>query len=799
MKQRIDNDWKFYAGDAEPKTDTAGWGGAKAKAFNFGVTAKNYQDEMWKNVSVPHDYVHEGDYTQKWKSDTGMNGIPEMESIDSRHFAGGSLEGSIGWYRKHFFLEKDMGDLEKRRIYLHFDGVYRNCTVYLNEYYVGSHKNGYTSFYFDITDFLLKDEENLLAVRVDATGREGWWYEGGGIYRHVWLESVPLVHICPDEVHVWTEFGEEVAVYAEYHLCSRALTKKEVQLTAQLCDADGYIINTDEETIEILPWDDSMVRKKFVIQYPNLWDIENPYLYKIKTIIDTDVTETFFGVRKIHFDEEKGFFLNGRQTKIKGVCMHQDHSGVGIGVPDGLLEYRISCVKEMGANAIRTAHSQQSRELLTVCDRLGMMVFTETRRMSSAADDVEELKRLVIRDRNHPSVILWGIGNEEVFCQHLHETKRMTQTLKMTIRKLDTTRPVTSAVVCWDGEKRYKTAERYVEITQELDVMGFNYTDTAWDDYHRRCPKQPILITEASTNSSTRDCYETNEALGQYYIMDAENETKCKSGIKAVKKDVAETQWKKCAEREYLSGIFLWTGFDYKGEPTPTAYPAVNSQFGILDSCGFRKDNFYYYQSWWTAEDVLYIFPHWTHPGDENQKKNVYCYSNMDEVELSVNGKSYGKQKVEKNWYNCFENVIYEPGRLQAAGYRNGIKICEKVIDTVSDAVSIKAEAFSPKLTQYADTLILNVELMDKNGRVAVLADDVIRIQVSGGGTFLGTGNGNPASHEPDIYPARRAFHGRMQVLIKIERPDEPIIVKLRTDKTGELVWEKQIALFTGN
>lgn len=482
---------------------------------------------------------------------------------------------------------------------------------------------------------------------MDATGREGWWYEGGGIYRHVWLEYRDCIHIAPDGVYVAAkpllaiggmasapaaagadvrlqeagtaaqsqeagtavQPGEAVAasVRIRTEVRSRKLEAEIVQVISTVEDVDGNAVAKTESSLTANPWEDTICEQEISMEQAMLWSLESPYLYKLRIKIlvnrtETDSCVTSFGVRSIRFDADQGFFLNEKHVKIKGLCCHHDHAGVGIAVPDSVQEYRIAKMKEMGANAYRTAHYPPTRELLDICDRMGVLVFDETRRMSAAPQDLECIQAMVRRDRNHPCVFLWGIGNEEIFAQHRPEMARATVTMRMAVRKLDDTRPITSAVVCWDGKQRFDNAAMYVPVTKELDVMGFNYCQTAWDDYHERMPKQPIIITEASANSGTRGCYETDEARGMYYVMDPDNETKCKNGKKAVKRNNGENQWKACDERPYLAGIFLWTGIDYRGEPTPSAWPAVNSQFGILDSCGFRKDNFYYYRSWWTDE-----------------------------------------------------------------------------------------------------------------------------------------------------------------------------------------------------
>ncbi len=770
-------DWKFREEDLEPRKPTDGWGGAKARAYLKGAAAIDFDDSAWRTVDVPHDFVSEKEYCFKSADSGEMRDIPEMESIGSRLFAGGCLEGGAAWYRKKFTID---ADLENKRVYIYFGGVYRACTVYINQYYVGTHASGYTEFYYDITDFINIGEENTIAVRVDASEREGWWYEGGGIYRSVRLVIVDNVHIEPWGAAVISApdlNAKTAAIEIKAALLNRGFSGKTVYAKTEITDADGNVIAGRGKNVAIGEWDSAKYSDKISLSDITLWDIDNPYLYTAvirlydnDTLIDENAVR--FGIRDMRFDCDNGFFLNGRRVKIKGLCCHHDHAGVGTAIPESVNEYRVAQMKSMGANAIRSSHYPASAELLDICDRMGMLVFDETRRMSSAPEDLECLRTLIKRDRNHPSIFLWGIGNEEIFSQHRPETARATLTMKAEVKKLDPTRPITSAVVCWDGTARYDNARNYIHVTKNLDVMGFNYCPTAWDDYHERVPKQPVIITEADSNSSTRGCYSTDESEGRYFILDGDNADKCESGGKAVKKDMGEGMWKMCAERDYLAGIFLWTGMDYRGEPTPLGYPAVYSRFGIFDYCGFEKDNYYYYKSWWQNEDVIHIFPHWNLPDKIGEPINVYCYSNFDEVEIFVNGKSRGKKTMKKNWYLTWKNVIYEPGEIKAVGYRNGKKAAEDVVKTTGAPYALRLTPYKDTVSR-GDAAVINVDVVDENGAVVPTADNEIRFEVTGG-TLLGTGNGNPADHESEKKPVRRAFCGRCQAIVKAS--DENLI-----------------------
>lgn len=781
---KFNKQWKFFYEDLAPKKSTEGWGGAKARAYDFGAASEKFDDSKWRNIDLPHDFVAENEYCFKNSKDDTMQSIPEMESIGSRLFAGGCLEGGIAWYRKKFKIDKEYAD---KRIYIYFDGVYRDSTVYLNQYYIGNHTSGYTGFYYDITDFVNFEKDNLIAVRVDSSEREGWWYEGGGIYRSVHIEIVDNIHIEPYGLFVSAmpnlkNGTAELKIKA--NILNQYFEEKSVIVETEIKDCSGNVVSRLDNSVSANAWDNIEFTDNTIINDVELWDLDSPNLYraKIRLYLNDVVCDEYsvnFGIRDMRFDAEKGFYLNGKNVKIKGLCCHHDHSGMGIGVTKSVNEYRIQQMLKMGTNAIRSSHYPASTELLDICDRLGMLVFEETRRMSSSPDDIECLKAMVKRDRNHPSIFLWGIGNEEIFSQHREETARTTLTMKAEINKLDATRAVTSAVVCWDGIQRYDNAEIYVDVTKNLDVMGFNYCENAWDDYHERMPKQPIIITEATSNSGTRGCYSTDESKGFYCILDDDNSKKCKNKRKADKKDIGETSWKKFADSEYLSGIFLWTGMDYRGEPTPLGYPAVYSQFGIFDYCGFPKDNFYYYKSWWQNEDVLHIFPHWNHE-QVGEKVNIYCYSNLDEVEIFVNGLSYGKKQVEKNWYLSWGNVVYEQGTLMAKGYKAGKEVAVKEVKTTGKPWKIKAQLYKDNI-EVDDTAIVNISVVDKVGNIVPTADNRMKFTILGNGKFVGCGNGNPGDHDSDFIPERNAFNGLCQLLVRAK--DKGIIKVVITSK----------------
>ena len=467
-----------------------------------------------------------------------------------------------------------------------------------------------------------------------------------------------------------------------------------------------------------------------------------------------------------------------------------DHAGVGIAVPDKLMEYRLHKMKELGANALRCSHNPPSPVLLDLCDRMGILVMDETRKTSVSAESLEQLRYLVKRDRNHPCVYCWCIGNEEVNLQFTPEAVRVMHAMRMEVKKLDTSRPVTMALIYWNPNAAKNSSdidvEELIPAAKELDIAGFNYNPDKWDRFHEAVNGLPMMNTEAFSNSWTRSCYETNPDKGHFYVMDPENKNK---NIRKWNEDSAykaETMWKMYNERPYLSGYFIWTAFDYRGEPTPMPYPAISTQFGVMDYCGFKKDIAYYYQSWWTKETVLHIFPHWNLAGQEGRPVTVYCYSNLEEVELLVNGKSYGKRTMEKDWFLKWDNVIYEPGVLCAVGFRGGRETERKEVRTAGSAVRMELVPYEEEIrADGQDTAIFQVRLLDKDGQLAVTADPQITFTVEGAGRFLGAGNGDPESHEPDKLPVRRAFHGLCQLLVRTAGEAGEIFVTAKAEGAG--------------
>jgi beta-galactosidase len=604
IRERIslDLDWKFTLADADLLKPfvTSKWGAGvwtTAGHWRQGAVALAFDDSGWRDVDVPHDFVVERQFLP-------ADGLPEVPAQLTTMMGGSKLRG-VGWYRKWFAIPAaDLG----RRILIHFDGVYRNSRVWLNEFYVGHHLSGYTSFWFDVTDFVNYGGDNLLVVRADATEGEGWWYEGGGIYRHVWLEKVAPVHVVPWGTFVAprVDFGgaqPRARLDIRTRLANRSGDPVACVVRSTVWDPDGQPVGETESAVLLPLWGELEMDQALELEGPRLWSLERPELYTCTSTIVrdgrvVDEIETRFGIRTVRFDAERGFLLNEQPVKLKGVCCHQDHAGVGIAVPDALHEFRIRRLKAMGCNAYRSAHHPATPALLDICDRLGMLVIDENRLLSSSSEDLGQLESMVRRDRNHPSVILWSLGNEEVHIQFTPKSALIGRSMRNLVRALDPTRPVTLAICFWNGivewtptaTAGYAPLEPLPPVAAELDVMGFNYSPEYWERFHALRPEQPIVVTEATSGQRTRGCYETDPA-------------RCHIALDATQAQPAnELQWAKVAEHPYLSGIFIWTGFDYRGEPLPSDWPAISSHFGVMDTCGFPKDHFYYYQAWWQPE-----------------------------------------------------------------------------------------------------------------------------------------------------------------------------------------------------
>ena len=746
-RERIlfDFGWRFRFGHASDPSKDFGFGGGDGGAFAktgelFAPAQRDFNDSDWQPVDLPHDFVVALPFVND----------PDLYQFGYKPVGRKYPETSIGWYRRVFEIpQSDAG----RRIALEFDGVFRNAMVVLNGIYVGRNLSGYAPFRFDATDFLRYGETNILVVRVDATEHEGWFYEGGGIYRHVWLTKTSPLHVAHEGVYVTsqiTDSSAQISIVTE--VANEADGAATFRIAQTIFDSTGkHVATAKSDALSLAPWATQKISQTLHVNSPLLWSLENPHLYRLVTAIESttagtiggillpsvfDSCETMFGIRSIHFDPDHGFFLNGQRVEIKGMCNHQDHAGVGSALSDRLQYFRIAKLKEMGVNAYRTSHNPPTPALLDACDRLGMLVMDETRMFSSSSEALSQLERMVRRDRNHPCVFLWSLGNEEDF-QGTDTGARIADTMKRLVRSLDDTRPVTLAM---NGSWR-KGASAIV------DVQGCNYFHLGnMDKFHAAFPQKPIIGSEDASTLSTRGIYADDPSRGYMSAYDVD---------RPYWGSLAEDWWNYYAARTFAAGAFVWTGFDYRGEPTPYKWPCISSHFGVMDTCGFPKDTYFYYQSQWSSKTVLHLFPHWNWQGREGQPIAVWVYSNCDEVELFLNGKSLGRKPMPRRGHLEWQ-VNYAPGALLARGYKNGKAIAEDSRETTGAPAQVKLVPDRASIVADAqDVSVITVSVLDSQKRIVPIAGNEITFEIDGPGKIIGVGNGDPSSHEPDKPPAQ--------------------------------------------
>lgn len=726
----LDSDWHFALGHA---TDPAKDFGHATRYFSYlaktgfgdGPASAAFDDRGWRRVNLPHDWAVEAPFDPHASPSHGYKAIGR-----------GFPERSVGWYRHTFTVPaSDLG----RRIQLEFDGVFRAARVFVNGFYVGEQPSGYLDAHYDITDYLKYGEDNVVAVRVDVTMEEGWFYEGAGIYRHVWLTKLNPVHVARHGTWVRTEVNDNQAVVqVETTVMNDGEKEETYELEQTILGPDGKPLTRTESapTATIAAGISVLRQDRFVVPSPQLWSLESPAMHRLVTIIrqkgrEIDRYETPFGIRTIRFDPNAGFFLNGQHVVLKGTNNHQDHAGVGIAVPDALQEFRIKRLKEMGSNAYRCSHHPPTPELLDACDRLGMLVIDENRLMGANPHHLGQLEQMIRRDRNHPSVILWSVGNEEWAIEGKITGARLAATMQRAVNRLDPTRLASAAISGgWGG------------ISKTIAAPGVNYVKQGDPDkQHADYPWQVIIGTEETTTQGTRGVYVDD--LPRAHWSPQTNGT---SGGNA------ESGWRYYAARPYTAGVFFWTGFDYRGEATPFGYPGIGSQFGILDTCGFPKDGFYYLKSWWGQEDVLHIFPHWNWPDRLGQTIEVTVNSNCDEVELWLNGASQGRKKMERNGHLTWP-VKYTPGVLLARGYRGGREVLMAKIETAEKPAAIVLQPDRSELrADGRDVSVVAVELRDDASRFVPTGAAEIEFQIQGPGRIIGVGNGDPSGLEPDQF-----------------------------------------------
>ena len=743
-RQNFDSNWQFAFGDASDPAKDFGCG---TEYFNYFTKAASIHNEgpyvmkfdasAWKTVDLPHDWVVDLPFAEEASHSHGYKQVGYEYP-----------KTSVGWYRKVFTVPaEDYG----KHIWLQFDGIFRDAQIWVNGFYLGHEKSGYATQTYDISEYLNYGEENLVCVRADATFEEGWFYEGAGIYRHVWLNKASKVHVAPFGTFVYSEFAvpyslrgnagpdfSHASVQIETTVQNMGVQPQAYTLKHTLIDAEGKAAGSCEADGEMIAGKDSHRSKASIpVENPHLWSCEDPYLYKVVTevFVDgalTDTYETTTGIRHIRFDNDHGFFLNGEPVKLKGVNIHQDHAGVGSGIPDGLQEWRLLQLKKFGCNAYRSSHNPMTPEMLDACDRLGFLVIEENRLTGINKEHIDLLERMIRRDRNHPCIILWSAGNEEWGIEWKDFGRRIAESMREYCHRFDPTRLMTVA------------SSSGPTIIEPADVAGYNYILQNPVEKHRAdYPERCALGSEETTGCGTRGVYfETPVGRGRNAEEAGDGRmvslNRYKHGPDSVYNCI-ERGWKFYAERPYLAGVFYWTGFDYRGEPNPMVFPATSSEFGILDYCGFPKDEAFYLKSWWTDEPVLHILPHWNLDGHEGEKISVWVYSNCDEVQLVVNGKKLARKKMPVNGHLEWE-ATYKPGYVKAIGYRSGKKVMETKIETAGKAV----DAVWTYET-VGDITVANVRMVDDKGRFVPTACEEMVFTAPEGMSILGWGNGDPA------------------------------------------------------
>ncbi|MFC1737719.1 beta-galactosidase GalA [Planctomycetota bacterium] len=764
----MDFGWKFSLGHLSDADKDFGYSVVRTKTGRAnGPPHIDFDDHEWDEVDLPHDWAV--------ALDSARDG---MRSHSYKKLGRNYPENSIGWYRKSFAIPREDSG---RRITIEFDGVFRDCDVWLNGHPVWHHQSGYTSFGVNVSDYINYGDKNVLVVRVDASGAELWSYEGAGIYRHVRLVKTNPVHMA-----LW---GTYVTSEVEQHgdKASAELTVK----TTILNEQDGKV-NFELETTIVAPdgkqaaavkseeligtWGNEEITQKVKVRDAMLWSVDYPNLYTMKTTVKKgskiiDAYETTFGIRSIKFDAEEGFFLNGKPVKLKGVCMHQDHGGVGVALPDRVQEYRIAKLKEMGCNSLRTAHNWVAPEVLQACDKLGMVVMNENRMSGSSKEIMEQLESMVKRDRNHPSVIMWSLGNEEMVIQGKEIGERVFSSMKRLVRELDPTRPVILALNwAWDSP-----------VSQMIDILGCNYMNYRGnvEAMHEQFDNRPMLLSESSCTLTTRGIYGSDE-MGRHPAYDYRSNA-ARFGAPA------EQMWQNVDSRRWLAGTFVWTGMDYGGE---SRWPLLHSQCGIMDHTCFPKDNYYYYQSWWSNEMVLHVLPHWNWSGKEGQEIEIWCHSNCDEVELIANGESIGRKTMPRNSHLEW-TAEYEPGYIEVKGYKEDKLVATKKIETTGEPAAIRLKPDRTKIkADNMDVSLVTVEVVDDKGRVVPTANNEISFSISDNGKIIGVCNGDPGCHIPEKGTTYPVFNGLMMVFVQSgwdagEITLEALSKGLRTAKVG--------------
>ena len=754
---RLDDGWKFAFGNASDPAKDFGCGTeyfnylTKANSIhNEGPYSRKFDDSAWEEVRVPHDWVTTLPYAREASHSHGYKTVGYKYP-----------ETSVGWYRKTISIpESDLG----KHLLLQFDGIFRDARVWFNGYYMGTEPSGYATQVYDVTEYVNYGGDNLICVRADATLEEGWFYEGAGIYRDAWLVKTAAVSVAPFGTFVYADLKapyEEATIHMETEVNNHSLITQQCEVSHRLLDADGKeVAHSTAQTLTLKAKQTRHAPSATLhVQNPHLWSTSDPYLYTVETTVKvngrvTDVYETTTGIREIEFTADRGFLLNGLPLKLKGVNMHQDHAGVGSAIPEALLEWRIRQLKAFGCNAYRSSHNPMTPVLLDICDREGILVIDENRLSGINSEHLRLLENMIRRDRNHPSVILWSDGNEEWGMENAVEGRRVAEAMREYTRLLDPTRPSTMANAGGG------------QLIQGLDVVGFNYiVQNDVDNRKKANPDWKIVGTEETTGCGTR---------GVYFPDGPGHMRAINRGMEPGVENVIERGWQFYAERDWAGGLFYWTGFDYRGEPNPLEYPAHESEFGILDYCGFWKDEAWYLKAWWTDEPVLHLLPHWNLAGHEGEEVDIWAYSNCDEVELTVNGKRLGRRQMPRNGHLKWK-AVYQPGKVVATGFKNGKRILTETIETTRPASKLVLKTDRRSIAADGrDVAVVTVEVQDQKGHIVPDACPRLTFRLAGEGRILGVGNGDPSflgADHPEDKDCRAfsipAFNGLARVIVQ--------------------------------
>lgn len=797
----------------------------RARSFNDGwkfiladspeMATPDFDDSSWRKLRLPHDWAIEGDFSEDNPSGPG----------------GGALPGGVGWYRKTFTLSPQERD---RNIFIDFDGSYMNTTVYVNGHELGTRPYGYASFSYEITPYLNGNGENVIAVRVDnAEQPNSRWYSGCGIYRNVWLRALSDIHIPLWGQQITTPEVNDSTARIEIDTEIVSTTKKPVSVSiySTIMDAEGKMIGrTDIETVKLTKkHPDTKVKGTIHVTRPHLWSTDDPYLYTIATFIsdsstgellDSYITTT--GLRYFNFDPASGFSLNGKPMKINGVCMHHDLGALGAAVNTRAIEHRFEILKEMGCNAYRASHNPPAPEVLDLCDRMGILVMDESfdmwRKRKTRHDYARyfpewherDLTDLIRRDRNHPSVIMWSIGNEVL--EQWRDAKADTLSLEQAnlilnfghvkdmlasengnmsvnslltkklagmVRELDPSRPVTA------GCNEPKPGNHLFR-SGALDIIGYNYHDDWFDSVPKWFPHHPFIITESVSGLMTRGYYRM-PSDSMYIWPKRWDKAFNDPSFACSSYDNCHVPWgnshegtlRHVNEKDFIAGQFIWTGFDYLGEPTPYGWPARSSYFGIIDLAGIPKDIYYLYQSQWRPDkNVLHIFPHWNWV--EGQEIDLWAYyNNADEIELFINGESQGIRRPEPGKYHSAWRVRFTPGTVKAISRKDGHKVAEQTIRTAGQPYAIRLTSDRAMITaDGSDLSYVLVEVTDREGNLCPWAEDQISFDVSGAGFNAGVDNGSPVSSERFKADDRKAFYGKAMLIVQSTGEEGPITVR---------------------